>query len=80
MAKALLAFAGALSRLLPNPLKSLLYHLGPISKAVRALLNRAAPQGIVEVEISSGHLRGLKMLLDLRREKDYWLGTYELKL
>jgi FkbM family methyltransferase len=40
-------------------------------------LNKAAPQGVTEVEIAGGLLAGMRMALDLQSEKDYWLGTYE---
>ncbi len=44
------------------------------------MLNRAAPEEIVPVEIAAGPLMGMQMQLDLRSEKDYWLGTYEPEL
>ena len=40
-------------------------------------MNKAAPQGIHQVEIAGGVLAGRQMALDLQSEKDYWLGTYE---
>jgi len=80
MAKALLSLAGLVSRLLPNSVKSAMYRLGPISLLIRTILNRAAPQGLLEIDISAGPLHGARMQLDLQKEKDYWLGTYELAL
>jgi FkbM family methyltransferase len=41
------------------------------------MLTRAAPDEIVPVEIAAGPLAGMHMRLDLRIEKDLWLGTYE---
>ncbi len=73
----LLSLASFLSRLLPLPLKRALYRLGPVTRAIRRALNRAAPAGLTEIEIAGGDLRGWRMALDLRAEKDYWLGTYE---
>lgn len=41
------------------------------------MLTRVAPDEIVPVEIAAGPLAGMHMHLDLRTEKDLWLGTYE---
>ncbi len=75
-----LSLAAAFSRLLPLRLKRGLYRLGPVTRALRGLLNRAAPSGLTEIEIAGGDLRGWRMALDLHSEKDYWLGTYEPEL
>ncbi|MDK2980909.1 MAG: hypothetical protein PWQ55_1256 [Chloroflexota bacterium] len=65
---------------LPAPVKKGLYKVPFLARFLRRSLNRAAPQGIHEVEISGGILEGLRMALDLQSEKDYWLGTYEVDL
>jgi FkbM family methyltransferase len=44
---------------------------------IRSTLTRAAPDEIVTVEIAAGPLAGMRLQLDLRTEKDLWLGTYE---
>jgi FkbM family methyltransferase len=51
-----------------------------ISALIRAQLNSSAPSGLTEVIVSSGALRGLKLKLDLKSEKYYWLGHYEPQL
>lgn len=80
MANPLLGLAAAAARLLPAPLKRGLYKLGPLSRGLRAALNRAAPPGLAEVTIAGGGLQGATLLLDMHAEKDYWLGTYEMEL
>lgn len=80
MASPLLPLAAAAARLLPAPLKQALYKLGPVSRALREGLNRAAPDGLSVVEVAGGALRGARLMLDLQEEKDYWLGTYEMDL
>ncbi len=65
---------------LPAPLKGVVYHLGPLTRALRAALNRSAPQGISLVSVAGGKLQGARMALDMQSEKDYWLGTYEMPL
>ncbi|MBX3047496.1 MAG: FkbM family methyltransferase [Anaerolineales bacterium] len=80
MANPLLGLAAAAARLLPAPLKRGLYKLGPLSRGLRAALNRAAPPGLAEVTIAGGGLQGATLLLDMHSEKDYWLGTYEMEL
>ncbi|GAB4495651.1 MAG: FkbM family methyltransferase [Anaerolineales bacterium] len=68
------------AKILPEPLKRALYRLGPLTRALRGLLNRAAPTGITETTIAGGDLQGWRMALDLQQEKDYWLGSYETGL
>ncbi len=77
MSNLLLALAAAAARALPMPLKRALYRLGPLSQALRRGLNRAAPHGLTEITVAAGGLAGLRLSLDLQKEKDYWLGTYE---
>ena len=80
MANPLLSLAAAAARWLPAPLRRSLYRLGPISSGLRSALNRAAPKGLTEVEVAGGALAGTRMILDMQKEKDYWLGTYEIDL
>jgi len=65
------------ARVLPTPIKRAFYKIPFLARFIRSSLNEAAPQGITEVKIAAGILRGLTMALDLQSEKDYWLGTYE---
>jgi len=62
---------------LPAPVKGWLYKIPFASGLIRRALNASLPHGIHEVEIAGGILSGMRMALDLQREKDYWLGTYE---
>lgn len=72
--------AALAARLLPAPIKGGFYRLTPLAKVIRRLLNRAAPHGLVEVTVAGGDLAGARLALDLQREKDLWLGTYEIAL
>ena len=65
---------------LPAPIKKGFYKVPFLATFLRRSLNKAAPQGITEVEIAGGILEGMHMALDLQSEKDYWLGTYEANL
>ena len=80
MSNFLLKTASKAARALPAPLRRGLYRLGPISGWIRRALNRAAPQGLTEIEVASGAIAGLKLRLDLQKEKDCWLGNYETNL
>lgn len=77
MSNLLLHTAAWLARLLPQPCKQAMYRVGPLARAIRRALNRAAPRGITIVTIAAGDLAGYSLALDLQNEKDYWLGTYE---
>jgi FkbM family methyltransferase len=73
----LLKTAAWAARILPSPVKRAFYKIPFLSRLIRRSLNEAAPEGITEVKIAAGILKGLTMALDLHTEKDYWLGTYE---
>ena len=79
MPNPILSLASLSARILPMPLKRALYRL-PFAGGLRNMLNRAAPQGLSQVEVAAGELAGVKVLLDMQAEKDYWLGTYEPEL
>lgn len=76
----LMSLAAFFARLLPAPVKRLLYRTPVISTNVRRMLNRAAPFGLSQAVVAAGELEGFSLVLDLQSEKDYWLGTYELEL
>lgn len=80
MQNIILSFAAFVARILPVSFRSSLYKNPRISKAIRQGLNQAAPEGLNEITIAAGNLAGMRMFLDLKAEKDYWLGTYEPQL
>ncbi len=80
MKKLLLNLAATSSRWLPISVKRSLYAFKPAARLIRASLNKAAPQGLTQVEVAAGNLAGVSLCLDLQTEKDYWLGTYEIEL
>ncbi|MFU8773524.1 MAG: FkbM family methyltransferase [Anaerolineales bacterium] len=47
---------------------------------MRFVLNRVSPNELKVVSVAAGQLIGKRMLLDLKLEKDYWLGNYEPSL
>jgi FkbM family methyltransferase len=73
----ILRLAAWLARLLPMALKRGLYRHPFVARAIRKTLNTAAPQGLSAVKVAAGALAGFHLHLDLKTEKDYWLGTYE---
>ncbi len=80
MAGAVLRAAATLARVLPEPSRLALYRLGPLTRLLRGLLNRAAPSGANPVRVAAGDLAGMWLVLDLQVDKDLWLGTYEPQL
>lgn len=77
---ALAQAAAWLAARLPDKLRGWMYRLGPVSRGLRRVLNRAVPSSPTEVEVAAGLLKGARFELDLQSEKDLWLGTYELEL
>jgi FkbM family methyltransferase len=78
--KSILSLVEMTARLLPMSYKRALYSRPTISSVIRGGLNTAVPEGFTEVTIAAGYLQGMRMILDLQVEKDYWLGTYEPEL
>jgi FkbM family methyltransferase len=77
MDKPILFLTTLAARYLPGSVKAALYRYPPLARRIRDQLNRSLEDGPVVVEIAGGELAGMSMLLNLRSEKDYWLGTYE---
>lgn len=75
-----LSLAAWIARLTPPSFKRALYATPWLAGRIRRGLNRAAGEGLSEVVVAAGGLRGARLLLDLRKEKSYWLGTYEPEL
>lgn len=80
MNKMLMTLASGAARLLPMWVKRLIYRLPWLASCIRGNLNRAVPSGLTQVEVAAGGLAGMRLYLDLKSEKDYWLGTYEPEL
>jgi len=78
--KRILTAASWAASVLPASIKKLLYKIPFLSRSIRRSLNAAAPEGLSEVTIAAGTAKGLRIILDLQSEKDYWLGTYESDL
>ncbi len=75
-----LNLAASLARRLPPRTVQRLYRWRALAGFIRRWLNRAAPDGLVEIQVAAGGLQGMRLTLDLHCEKDYWLGTYEPEL
>jgi FkbM family methyltransferase len=77
MSSVVVRTAALAGRILPESVSRWLSRAPFIGSLLRGILNRAVPEGLTEVTIVSGMLCGARMLLDLKSEKYYWLGTYE---
>lgn len=77
MPNLVLSLAGFAARLLPTNVKMSLYRTPWLAGIIRGGLNRAAPDGLAEVTVAAGQLVGMRLALDMKTEKEFWLGTYE---
>jgi FkbM family methyltransferase len=80
MSSFLLSLASWAARRLPRRVIDGIYRIDLLARPLRRALNRAAPAGLSEVTVAAGELRGMRLLLDMHSEKDYWLGSYEADL
>ena len=67
-------------RFVPRPIRHMFSRAPLLGSALQRLLARSTPEVPVEVMVESGVLRGMRLRLNLRAERDYWLGTYEHQL
>jgi len=75
-----LKIAAEAARSLPESWIQAIYRNPRLARLIRSRLNRAAPHGLVQVQVAAGGLEGVTLELDLQTEKDYWLGIYEPNL
>lgn len=80
MKKLFFSLASGFAQILPLPLKQGLYRFPPLARLIRDSINASVDEGLTEVEIAAGDLKGYKILLNLKAEKSRWLGTYEPEL
>ena len=80
MKKGILDLAAWAARVMPTPLKKAVYKIPFLARNIRRTLNSAAPTEFTEISIAAGAARGMRMVLNMQAEKDYWLGTYETEL
>ena len=76
----ILKSAELIAQRLPPSTKQAIYRNQFIANLIRSSLNVVAPEGLSVVGIASGPAENLQMELNLKTEKDYWLGTYEPKV
>ena len=68
------------SKILPDSAKGKLYQIPFVSSLLRLILTKAAPSDITTIQVAGGILNGKTLRLNLKKEKYYWLGTYEYQL
>ncbi len=68
---------GLVAHLVPHRLALAILDLPPLARAVIRLLNTILPEGLQQVNVASGAIAGSRLLLDPRKQKYFWLGTYE---
>ena len=74
---AVLQAAGTTARLAPAWMRAAAYKVPHLSDGVRRVLTWAAPGGRAVVVVAAGIAAGVRLRLDLKTEKYYWLGTHE---
>ncbi len=70
--------AGTTARLAPAWMRAAAYKVPLLSDGVRRVLTWAAPEGRAVVVVAAGIAAGVRLRLDLKTEKYYWLGTHEV--
>jgi FkbM family methyltransferase len=61
----------------PGPFAAPFRSGGLLARTVAPVLERFLPTDLTEVVVRSGPARGLRLLIDVQREKYYWTGAHE---
>lgn len=80
MKKVFLSFFSFVARILPLPVKQMIYRFPLLARLIRSSMNASVEDGLSVIEVAAGTLKGYKVLLNLKAEKSRWLGTYEPEL
>jgi FkbM family methyltransferase len=80
MGKTFLSSVSFVTRFLPQSARQALSHCPSLARLIRASIDVFVDEGLSVVEVAAGPLRGCPLLLNLKTEKSFWLGTYELQL
>ncbi len=75
---AVLQAAGTTAHLAPAWMRAAAYKVPLLSDGVRRVLTWAAPEGRAVVVVAAGIAADVRLRLDLKTEKYYWLGTHEV--
>ena len=73
----LLPLVGRIAERIPEHTMLRIYDYPSFARFLRSVANRFVPDGLTEVRVAGGELAGTRLFLDLRREKNLWLGTFE---
>lgn len=68
---------GDVARVDRTPVAQRLYDYPRVVALVRSAVNLVVPDHLVQVHVAHGPLRGVRLALNLRREKAFWFGIYE---
>lgn len=80
MKNKIISLTSFLAGKLPLNVKQALYRFPPLARIIRGSINSAVEDGLSEIVVAAGDLKGYKVLLNLKKEKSRWLGTYEPEL
>ncbi|MEI6289321.1 MAG: FkbM family methyltransferase [Chloroflexota bacterium] len=75
-----ISFTSVIAGYLPLSVKQTLYRFPPLARFIRGSINAAVEDGLSEIVVAAGDLKGYKVQLNLKKEKSRWLGTYEPEL
>ena len=80
MRETFLSSVSYIARILPQSARQALVHCPPLARLIRRSIDVLAGEGLSVVEVAAGTLKGCPVLLNLKTEKSFWLGTYESQL
>jgi len=77
MKKKFVLLSSLIAGKLPLSVKQALYRFPPLARFIRGSINAAVDEGLSQITVAAGDLKGYQVMLNLKTEKSRWLGTYE---